>query len=83
MIDAVAEALLAGDMPEPAARVFVAGALQAWLREGGRCGSLERDFLKVTQRERSTMTPQRLYARECSARRATAGDGDGTLEGTP
>lgn len=82
MIDAVAEALLAGDMPEPAARVFVAGALQAWLREGRRCGSLERDFLRVTQRERSTLTPQRVHAR-CSARRAPADEEDGKLESSP
>ena len=82
MIDAVAKALLAGDMPEPAARVFVAGALSAWLREGGRCGSLERDFLRVTQRERSTMTPQRVHAR-ASACRATGDEGGGKLEASP
>ena len=64
-----AEALLAGRLPDPAARLFLAGALQSWLRDGGRCGSLERDFLRVTQRERSRLTPQRLYAR--CARTAT------------
>lgn len=83
LIAEAAAALLDGRLPEPAARLFVAGALDAWLRQGSRCGSLERDFLKVTQRERSTLTPQRLYARECSARRATTDDEDGTLEGTP
>lgn len=74
-----ADALLAGRLPDASARLFLAGALSAWLREGGRCGSLERDYLRVTQRERSTMTPQRLLAR-VSARRATDDAHDGTLE---
>lgn len=85
LIASAAEALLAGRLPDPAARLFLAGALQAWLTQGGRCGSLERDFLRVTQRERSTLTPQRLFAR--SARRATADDEGGTvvasLDGEP
>jgi len=78
LIAEAAEALLAGEMPNAAARLFVAGALSAWLRDGGRCGSLERDFLRVTQRERSTLTPQRLLARS-SASRATADDDEGTI----
>lgn len=77
LIDQAAQALLEGRLPDDAARLFVAGALAAWLRDGDRCGSLERDFLKVTQRERSTMTPQRLLAR--SASRATDDDAGGTM----
>ena len=73
-----AEALLRGEMPAPAARLFLAGALTAWLREGGRCGSLERDYLRVTQRERSKLTPQRLFAR--CARTTTGDQGAGTME---
>lgn len=69
-----AEALLAGRLPDPAARLFLAGALQSWLRDGGRLGALERDHLRVAAPHRSTMTAARLYAR-CSNGRAT-GDSD-------
>lgn len=81
LIAEAAEALLAGEMPNAAARLFIAGALQAWLREGGRCGALERDYLRVTQRERSRLTPQRLYAR--CARTATDDETTGTVEPRP
>ncbi len=63
LIGECAHALMRGELPGDAARLFVAGALVAWLEAGGRCGSLERDYLRVTQRERSRLTPQRLYAR--------------------
>lgn len=78
LIAECATALLAGRPPGAAARLFVGGALQAWLREGGRCGALERDFLRVTQRERSRLTPQRLYARCAST--ATGQDDPGTMK---
>lgn len=78
MLGEAAEALLAGRLPDASARLFLAGALQAWLAQGGRCGSLERDYLRVTQRERSRLTPQRLFAR--CARTATSDDADGTME---
>ena len=78
LIDELARALLEGREPSAAARLFVAGALSAWLRDGGRCGSLERDFLRVTQRERSKLTPQRLLARCAST--ATDDDGGDTKE---
>ncbi|MCL4182155.1 MAG: hypothetical protein KJ011_01755 [Burkholderiaceae bacterium] len=78
LIAEAAEALLDGRLPRPAARLFVGGALQAWLREGGRCGALERDFLKVTQRQRSRLSPQRLYAR--CARTATDDAAADTVE---
>jgi len=44
-------------------------------------GSLERDYLRVTQRERSTMTPARLWQRlqAGSGRRATPDDDGGTM----
>lgn len=73
-----ADALLAGRLPDASARLFLAGALSAWLREGGRCGSLERDYLRVTQRERSRLTPQRLFARCAST--ATDDDALGTMD---
>lgn len=78
MVAQAAEALLAGRLPDAPARLFLGGALQAWLREGGRCGALERDYLRVTQRERSRLTPQRLFAR--CARTATGDNADGTME---
>lgn len=80
LIGDCARALMRGELPGDAARLFVAGALIAWLEAGGRCGSLERDFLKVTQRERSRVTPQRLYAR--CARTATPEDDLGTMPET-
>jgi len=76
----VAEALLAGRLPAPAARLFVAGALDAWLRQGGRIGALERDFLKVAAPSRSTHTPARIWSRICSDVRATGDDVLGTVE---
>lgn len=79
LIAEAAAALLRGELPAPAARLFLAGALSAWLREGTRCGSLERDFLRVTPRERSTLTPQRLLA-QSSASRATPDTGRDTVK---
>jgi len=80
LIAEAAEALLEGRMPDPAARLFLGGALRAWLTDGGRVGDLERRYLKVTQRERSTLTPQRLFAR--SARTATPDGELGTMSET-
>lgn len=70
LIAEAAEALLADRLPHPVARFFLGGALAAWLREGGRLGALERDFLRVTGKERSRLTPARLLAR--CARTATS-----------
>jgi hypothetical protein len=75
LIGEAAQALLQGRLPSPAARLFIGGALDAWLQQGGRLGALERDFLKVSAPARSTLTPARVHARICSARRAT-GDGE-------
>lgn len=78
LIAECAEALLHGRLPSGPARLFVGGALQAWLREGGRVGDLERSYFRVTQRERSRLTPQRLFARCAST--ATREDDEGTME---
>lgn len=67
-----ADALVRGELPSVEARLFLGGAIAAWLARGGRVGSLERDYLRVTQVERSRLTPQRLLAR-CA--RTTTGDG--------
>lgn len=78
LIAEAARALLDGRLPSAEARLFLAGAIAAWLEAGGRCGSLERDYLRVTGRPRSRLTPQRLLAR-CE-RTATDDDEPGTVE---
>ena len=45
LLGAFAEAALSGKPPSHEGMLFVAGAIQAWLTNGG---DLERDFLKVT-----------------------------------
>lgn len=57
LIGQAAEALLAGKLPADEARLFVAGALVAWLAQGG---NLEKDFFKIT-RPHSHVTPSRLW----------------------
>ena len=79
LIHQAAEALLAGRLPDPAARLFLAGALRAWLENGGRIGELERTYLRVAAPRRSTMTPSRVWARDCSTRRATDDQAGGTM----
>jgi hypothetical protein len=46
-----------GELPEPSARLFVAGALGAWLANGG---DLERDYFRVKAPKGSHFTPARL-----------------------
>lgn len=77
MLARAAAELLAGRLPDPAARLFLAGAISSWLREGGRVGDLERRYLQVTAKERSRMTPARLLARCAST--ATDGGELGTV----
>ena len=48
-----AEALLDGKVPEREAAIFLGGAIAAWLELGG---SLEHDFLKVTNKGDHAMT---------------------------
>lgn len=87
LIAEVAEALLAGRLPGAAARLFVGGALQAWLREGGRCGALEREYLRVAAPRSSRHTASELWRRCSSSRGTTRDDGEGSIEssttGTP
>jgi len=75
LINEVAQALLDGRTPTREGALFVGAALGTWLREGGRCGALERDFLRVAAPPRSTLTAgrmfQRMQAAEGSACRAT------------
>ena len=54
-----ASALLAGELPSIEERMFLGGALHAWLSLGG---SLERDFLRVVK-PKSHHTPARVWAR--------------------
>ena len=56
----VASALLEGEPPSRQAALFVGGALQAWLSEGGH---LTRDFFKVTSVRGSHETPRQIAAR--------------------
>lgn len=81
LLDEVALALLEGRRPSRAAELFVGGALWSWLREGGRCGDLERLYLRVAAPWRSTLTPSRLWER--STLRRTAGDDVGTIKASP
>jgi hypothetical protein len=57
MIGRSARALLAGELPDAEARLFLASALSQWLESGG---SLEADFLRVHRRG-SHLTPTRIW----------------------
>jgi hypothetical protein len=59
LIGAVAQALLDGRLPSNEARLFVGGALMAWLEQGGH---LERNFLRV-RKPQSHNTVVRVWAR--------------------
>jgi hypothetical protein len=83
LIAECADALLRGEPPSAAARMFVGGALAAWLADGGRCGSLERDFLRVAAPRSSRHTASELWRRECSSRGATDDDDASTIEPSP
>jgi hypothetical protein len=58
LIGAAAEALLHGRLPDPPARLFLAGAIIGWLQRGG---SLEGDFFRVTAPAGSHLTPSKLW----------------------
>jgi len=60
-----AEAALSGREPSESSLLFLAGAVSAWLQNGG---DLERDYLRVTAPAGSHHTPARLW---CSSRGAT------------
>jgi hypothetical protein len=57
LLGEAAQALLDGRMPDDEARLFLAGALTAWLQRGG---SLERDFLRVVK-AKSHRTPSAIW----------------------
>jgi hypothetical protein len=61
LLGEAAKALLAGRLPEPEARLFLAGGLSAWL-EGG--GDLVRDFWKVAAPRGSHRTAAALHRDE-------------------
>lgn len=64
LLGRAAEALLAGRLPEPEARLFLAGALVAWLEGEGPLEAV----LRVNRRG-SHETPQRIWARLISDER--------------
>ena len=74
----LADALLTNRMPSRASALFMGGALQGWLESGGRCGSLERTYLRVVGPPRSRLTPGRLAAR-CARTATPHVDGDTLL----
>jgi hypothetical protein len=57
LLRSAAAALLAGELPDRAAALFLAGAISAWLSQGG---NLEKDFLKVRAPRGSHFTPKVL-----------------------
>lgn len=59
LLGEVARDLLAGRTPPLPARLFVGGAINAWLANGG---GLEHDYLKVNARRGSHRTPATIWA---------------------
>jgi hypothetical protein len=78
LIGRAAAELMAGRLPDAPARLFVAGALLAWLQQGGRTGDLERLYLRTSGPERSRLTAPELFRRSC-ARTATDDAPPGTI----
>ena len=73
LIAEVARALLEGRPVDPEAAAYVGSALMGWLEQGGRVGSLEREYLKTCGKARSRNTPARIWSR-CA--RTAQEDGD-------
>lgn len=73
------EALLAGQLPELEARLFLAGGGLAWLSEGRRVGSLERDFWRVSPEAGCTVTPRDIASAIRSSRGATEAEETETI----
>src|SRR5438552_14281770 len=69
LIGEAATALLQDEMPRAEARLFLAGALLAWLTNGG---NLERDFFRIV-RPKSHVTPPVIWRQI----RAHQDEGDG------
>jgi hypothetical protein len=58
LLGEAANALIEGKLPEAEARLFLAGGLLAWLRDGGR---LTRDYWRVDPRRGSRRTPASIW----------------------
>ncbi|MDT3678063.1 MAG: hypothetical protein ROZ64_04415 [Burkholderiaceae bacterium] len=65
----IADALIAGRRASRAAELFVGGALDAWLTEGGGLGSLERDYLRTTPPRGCRLTAAEVLRRDAEAHR--------------
>lgn len=76
-----AEAALSGKPPSRESLLFVAGAIRAWLAGGG---SLEADYLQVTGKAGSHITPAALWQTLCdgSSEGAQPGDDKATIPPT-
>lgn len=71
LLGQAAQSLLAGELPEPAARMFLASGLLAWLQ--GECDLL-RDAWKVVGKAGSHRTPAALWAAANSSSEGATGD---------
>ncbi len=80
LIAECADALVRGELPSVEARLFLGGAIAAWLARGGRVGDLERHYLRIAAPRSSRHTPSELWRRECSSRGTTDGDARDTLD---
>ena len=58
MLSRASRALLDGQLPDSEARLFLAGAICAWLENGG---DLARDYLGITSRRGSKLTAQAIW----------------------
>jgi hypothetical protein len=76
LLGEAAQNLLAGQMPEPAALMFLAGGLMAWLENGG---DLLGQHWRVKAPAGSHRTPAQLWA---SSRGATEAAEDGIVRET-
>ncbi len=72
----VADALIAGHRASREAELFIGSAFDAWLREGGGIGSLERDYLRVTPPRGCRLTAAEVLKRHPDERQADGDTGD-------
>jgi hypothetical protein len=63
LLGRAASALLAGELPDPEARTFLAAGIAAWLDQGG---ALTRTFWKVDPVRGSKLTPAAIWRRRSS-----------------
>lgn len=62
LVGHAAQALIAGQLPDPEARLFLAGAILGWLEHGG---DLARDYLQVVK-PKSHQTASALWRQICA-----------------